>query len=121
MSENTQEQIHPEDGYEKSDVNARAILVSTLVGIILIVASLVLVDEYFIQGREQFYTEAVLKPESAPLRDLRTKEAEFLNGYAVIDAKKGVYQIPITVAMERLAAEAFEKTQTKKDGKISKK
>lgn len=105
--------------YERRDVNPRTILVSTFIGVILIAVSLIWLDEYFTGQREFQYTESVLKPESSALRDLKAREAEVLNSYKVLDAQKGIYQIPISVAMERIAEEAYQKTldQAKKTAK----
>jgi hypothetical protein len=53
----------------------------------------------------------VLKPESAPLRDLRAREMETLTTYKVLDPVKSVYRIPISRAMELMADEAYQEQQ----------
>ncbi len=122
MSEHEQHEIHPEDGYEKSDINVKAVLTATFVGVILIVASLVGMSEYFISQREQQYAESVLKPESSVIRDLRAKEMEILTSYKVIDVKAGVYQIPVSEAMRILAEQGNTKLiKDTKSGKTAKK
>ncbi len=122
MSEEEKQAIHPEDGYEKSDVNVKALLISTFVGVMLIVASIIGMSEYFLSEREMRYAESVLKPESSPLRLLRADEMHVLTTYRVIDAAKGLYQIPIKDAMRILADQGSTKImKDTKSGKPAKK
>lgn len=99
--------------YERRDVDAMAILVSTIIGVVIIVVTLIGVAEYFLSEREKVYAESVLKPEPTSLREQRARDTETLNSYKVLDAKKGVYQIPIDVAMQKMADRAYQKTLNK--------
>ncbi len=40
------------------------------------------------------------------IKELREREQKVLTSYALIDAKKGTYRIPVSKAMELIAAEA---------------
>lgn len=95
-------------GYETRDVNLVKVLVYGTLGIIVLVVLVVFALDFFTAAREEAVYEAVLKPESVPLRELRTRETEELNSYAVLDAKKGAYRIPIERAMTLLAEEAYQ-------------
>jgi len=105
---NVQPQINPEgDGYEKRDVNLAKVLIYGLLGIAVLVVIVFFVLDYFTAASEEAIYEAQLKPESVALRELRAREDEELNSYAVLDAQKGIYRIPIERAMELIAEEAY--------------
>lgn len=105
---NVQPQINPEgDGYEKRDVNLAKVLIYGLLGIAVLVVIVFFVLDYFTAASEEAIYEAQLKPESVALRELRAREDEELNSYAVLDAQKGIYRIPIGRAMELIAEEAY--------------
>ena len=97
-------------GYEKRDVNIGKILAYAAGGIIILVILIIFLIDFFISVREENIYEAVLKPESAPLRELRARETEELTTYRIVDADKGIYQIPIDRAMELLADESYRRT-----------
>lgn len=105
---NTHSQNDKNAGYEKSDVNLAMITGAGIVTIVIIVALLIFVNEYFIYFKEQVVQETVLAPQAVEIRDLRAKEAQALHSYKVLDAENGVYRIPIDRAMELMAQESFE-------------
>jgi len=109
MEENEKDIGQENAGYEKKDANLKFIFGVTIVGVILIVASVAFLSEYFQYTKDAIIYEVVLSPESKKLRDLRAREDEILNSYGVIDANKGTYRIPIDRAMELVANEAYEK------------
>ncbi|KAB2881034.1 hypothetical protein F9K33_02205 [bacterium] len=116
------EQLGAEHGgvdYERRDANPRKIMIATVSLLSVVVVLIIGLAELFTMVTENQIKEAVLKPESAPLRELRSKEREILNNYKIIDAAKGVYQIPITRAMDLVAEEAYQNAQ-KKDSKPAK-
>ncbi len=98
-------------GYDAHEANLRPIIIIGVVSIALLIVSLVLVDQFFIATKERLVEEVVLSPESIALREQRAREEEVLNSYHVIDAGKGIYQIPIQRAMELLANEAYKNQQ----------
>jgi len=103
-SEAAAEEIDVSAGYEKRDVNVQRIVIATVVTLALVIGSILWLDTYFIQVREQMFHEAA-QYENEPLNKLREREAAQLTNYAVIDKEKGVYQIPIERAMEIIARE----------------
>jgi len=98
-------------GYDAHEANLRPIIIIGVVSIILLIVSVVLVDQLFISTKERLVEEVVLSPESTALREQRAREDEVLGSYRVIDAGKGIYQIPIERAMELLADEAYKNQQ----------
>jgi hypothetical protein len=96
------------NGYEKRDANLKWIVGTAIVGVVIVVAVAIFLNEYFIFSKDKLVYETVLSPESKALRDLRAREDELLNSYGVIDREKGIYRIPIDRAMKVLADEAFE-------------
>lgn len=101
-------QTGPEqNGYEKRDINVVKVFVYGIAGLVVLTAIVIFSLDYFTAAREQAVYDAVLKPMSAPLRELRAREEEELNSYAVLDINKGVYRIPVERAMELVAEEAY--------------
>jgi len=97
---------HSNPGYEQKDVKIKAIL-WVLIASVLITALFFFVSrEYFISTKNQLVYEMVIKPKSAKLMKLRQHEEEILSSYSVVDSTKGIYRIPITRAIELLAAES---------------
>ncbi|MBX7152648.1 hypothetical protein K1X84_13485 [bacterium] len=97
--------------YERRDANPKKILIFTVTLVIIIAGLIMGLSEYFLFVTDAQVAEAVLKKEDARLRDLHAMEDEVLNSYKVLDAEKGIYQIPINRAMEVLADEAFRAQQ----------
>jgi hypothetical protein len=95
-------------GYEKEDANPIKIIGFAILTVVLMAAMVLGVMEIFIMTKEQQYQESVLKPESAPLRELRAQEEQILNSYKLLDSSKQIYQIPVSRAMELMADEAFK-------------
>ncbi len=94
-------------GYKTKDVNITRVLLYGAGGIALLVVIVIMVFDWFAVSKEKAIYDAQLKPESVSLKDLYVREAKLLNTYAVIDAKKGIYRIPIERAMELLSEESF--------------
>ena len=92
-------------GYEKKDVNVPIIIGVAIASItILVIIIIVLIDIFKIQKENVVY-DSVLSQESKQLVELRAYEHETLNNYKLLDAEKGIYQIPIDRAMQLLAKE----------------
>jgi hypothetical protein len=105
------------EGYETRDVNVGKVIAYGVGAIIVLVILIVFALDFFASTREEIIYEAVLKPESALLRDLRARETEELNSYGVLDAQKGIYRIPIDRAMKLMAEEAFRAKPAKERNK----
>ena len=104
------------DGYEKRDVAVGKLTIVTIVATVFVAAVLVVLFQFFTVESEQKVYEAVLAPESATLRDLRAREDEVLNSYAVVDTSLGAYRIPIEEAMRIVADEAFQNRTPREGG-----
>ena len=109
----------PEDGYEIKDVNPLKVFGYFAAGTIIIVVLLVFLIDFFTATREEMIYEAVLKPESVTLRELRAREEQELGSYGILDEEQRVYRIPINRAMEIMANEAYE--ESRKSGNAAKK
>ncbi len=93
--------------YEKRDANLKIISLVTIATAAFVIISVIVVDDIFVLTKEKIIYDTVLKPESISYRDLRAREDEVLNSYKVVDAAKGIYQIPIDRAMQLVADEAY--------------
>jgi len=100
-------------GYEKQDASAKSLWIIATVSVTILVILVVIVNDVFVHTREQLVEEMVLSPESVALRELRASEQETLTSYAVVDAKAGIYQIPIERAMKLMAEEAYQSQMQK--------
>lgn len=96
-----------QSGYEKADINVNKVILFFVLGVIVTVIILIFLLDYFKAVREDTIYGAVLRPESATLRELRARENEELTTYKIIDADKGIYRIPIERAKKLFAEEAW--------------
>ena len=92
-------------GYEKHDINVPKVIGVSVFLIIILVAILIVLNDFFVSEKEKVVYETLLKPESNELLDLKAKELDVLNSYKTLDAERGIYQIPIERAMQLLAEE----------------
>ena len=102
MSHDTH-QSHGAAGYEKKDVNVPMVLWISAITVVLIVGSILWVDQYVTMQSEDAIYELRLKPENPQLLELLAHEHTELAAVKVIDSAKGIYQIPIDRAMELVA------------------
>jgi hypothetical protein len=108
---------HEAGGYEKRDVNALKVILFGVGGIVLLAFLLITLVSYFGMTKEQMVYDAVLRPESTPLRELRARETIELEMYGIIDSTKGIYRIPIKRAMELVSEEASQTQALRAKGK----
>ena len=101
----------PKTGYEKRDANTRAITIGLIVGVLIIVVTLIGLEQLYVLTREEVVKENVLSQMDPRLRELHAQETRILTTYGVIDKAKGVYRIPVDRAMELMVEEAFQKQQ----------
>ena len=98
-------EVNQSTGYEKKDVNVPVIIAVSIVSIAVIVVVIVVLVDFFKIQKENMVYDSVLSKESKELVELRTAEFETLNSYKLLDAEKGIYQIPIKRAMQLLIVE----------------
>lgn len=106
MSEHEQHQ--GAGGYEKRDVSVKHIAFFTILTLVLIVASVFMLNEYFIVVQENVTYELSLEPESPELIELKAYEDSVMTTYGFSDSTKTSYRIPIEKAMEIMANESQE-------------
>ena len=93
-------------GYEKKDVNVKAIVITGIFIALFIIVSLIMLNEYFTAEKESLVEEVVLEPDTTiSLMELRAVEDTALTSYELLDSTKKVYRIPILRAMEIIAEE----------------
>lgn len=90
---------HGSTGYEKKDVNVPLVLWISAAVAVLIVLSVLFVQEYVTMQAEKAAYEIRLKPDNPQLLELRAHEQAELAATKVIDSAKGLYQIPIERAI----------------------
>lgn len=95
-------------GYEKKDVNIPMIIGISVVSIVILVVMIVVLADIFKLHKESVVYDSVLSQESKELVELRSSQIETLNNYKIVDAEKGLYQIPIKRAMQLLAEENIQ-------------
>ncbi len=109
---------HGDDaGYEEQDVRIGRTALFILLGSVMLIAILVLLNEYFLAVKEEVVYEEVLKPESRSLMELRAREDSILTTYGVADSVKGLYRMPIDKAMEKMITEHNQIKKSEKSGK----
>lgn len=86
-------------GYEKKDVSVKGLVGGTLGIVLIIVIFIILLRDYFLVNVESAVYNQAITP-SQELTDIRQAALGQISNYGVIDAEKGIYQIPIDQAME---------------------
>ena len=92
-------------GYEKKDVSIKALAIGILATVLLIVAFVVLLRGYFVINYEKSLVEEIVNNPSKELMEIVEKDKKLLSNYSIVDAEKGVYQVPIEKAMEIVVQE----------------
>ena len=95
-------------GYETSSASGKKTILWGVVLIVAIIASVVVLNEYFVSVGEGPGYDLALRPQSVTLREIRATEDEILNSYKLLDSTTGQYRIPVERAIELVAEEAFQ-------------
>jgi hypothetical protein len=105
MSDPTDPTPRPEAGYAPDALPLRAI--AAWVGGLAVVLVLVIVGlwQFFLHTAQQEVHVKELVPVAPDLIRQRGRDAALLGRYEVVDEKRGRYRVPITRAMEALAAD----------------
>ena len=98
---------HP-DGYDSSDPKGGFIAVFAVATVITLIATMLGIQYYFEQAKEEAVYTEVLAPESGQLKNLRAAEDAQLGSYQYVDRAQGSVRLPIDRAMDLLAKEAAE-------------
>jgi len=97
---------------EKSHSAKKSILWGVVI-IVAIIASVIVLNEYFLSVEEGPAYDLVLKSQSVTLPEIRATEDEILNSYKLLDSTAGQYRIPIDRAIELVAEEAIQSSENK--------
>ena len=102
------ERHDPQEGFDKTEPDARAIWAFTVGSVLVLVLVIVAVQGYFEQIFQTALYENVLSVPSGQLQDLRNRDTWNLTHYMYGDLSKssGRVRIPIDKAMEMFASEA---------------
>lgn len=102
------EHHNPQEGFDKTEPNARAIWGFTVGSVLVLILVIVAVQGYFEQIFQTALYEKVLSAPSAQLQDLRNRDAWNLTHYMYgdLDKSSGRVRIPIDQAMQTFAEEA---------------
>jgi hypothetical protein len=93
-------------GYDRSEPLTIPILLNIVAIIVILAVVLSGVTFYFNAYRDRVIVETQLTPVSQDLLDLRAKEDQLLNSYGIADKAAGTVRMPVSRAMELVAAEA---------------
>ena len=102
------EHHNPQEGFDKTEPNARAIWGFTVGSVLVLILVIVAVQGYFEQIFQTALYEKVLSAPSAQLQDLRNRDSWNLTHYMYgdLDKSSGRVRIPIDKAMQTFADEA---------------
>jgi len=100
--------LHPEhpSSYEKRDANVTGIAIIAFAVIALIIIFAVLLDDFFVQTREELIYKAAQAPATLEQVEMDAHNDSLLTTYGVIDTTKGIYHIPIDRAMDIIAIDS---------------
>lgn len=93
-------------GYEKRDINIRFVAGIALLTIIVLVSMIAFLNSFFISERETQMSEQFLSRPNPQLLEMRAQAQKDLTSYKLLDAEKGIVQIPIERAKELLIKES---------------
>lgn len=94
--------------FEPSDTDGRSILIFGVVGVVVLVATVGLIQLYFEWAKGNEVENQVLLPPSSELRNLHAREQRELSTYGYLDPAHTVVRLPIDRSMELLAEEAAQ-------------
>jgi len=91
------------DSVEPDDIPVgKVILAAAGIGLVVLLLSVLATQLVRIKGRDTVYVKelSVVDPR---ITETHAKDVEELNSYKVMDAEKGYYRIPISLAMDEMA------------------
>lgn len=106
MHENEIRHADPKEGFDRQEPQAGAIVGFALGSVVLLIITIVALQQYFDKIWEQAVYEKVLAPPSEQLIDLHNREDWNLTHYGYSDKASGTVRIPLDRAMELFKQEA---------------
>jgi hypothetical protein len=90
----------PREGFDRDEPSAGAIVTFAIGSLLLLVLTIVAIQQYFQHIWDQAVYEKILAPPSEQLRDVRGRDDWNLTHYMYMDKASGVVRIPVDRAME---------------------
>jgi hypothetical protein len=90
----------PREGFDRQEPSAGAIATFAVVSLVLLVITILAIQQYFDHIWNQAVYEKVLAPPSEQLRDVRGRDDWNLTHYMFMDKASGQVRIPVDKAME---------------------
>lgn len=81
-----------------STFNFKKLVLLTI--LVIVLAGFAVMVNHYSKLAYNFYGDNTLKANSEKLSALRLHEKQILTTYGVVDAEKGIYRVPIDVAMK---------------------
>jgi hypothetical protein len=96
----------PKEGFDRAEPSAGAITTFMVASLILLVITILAIQQYFDHIWNQAVYEKVLAPPSEQLREVRGRDDWNLTHYLYMDKPTGVVRIPVDRAMELMLQDA---------------
>lgn len=96
----------PREGFDRAEPSARAIAVFAIGSLVLLVLTILAIQQYFDHIWNQAVYEKVLAPPSEQLREVRGRDDWNLTHYMFMDKASGQVRIPVDRAMELMLQDA---------------
>jgi hypothetical protein len=96
----------PREGFDRDEPSAAAIVVFAVGSLVLLVLTIVAIQQYFDHIWNQAVYEKILAPPSEQLRAVRGRDDWNLTHYMFLDKPSGQVRIPIDRAMELVLEDA---------------
>jgi hypothetical protein len=96
----------PREGFDRGEPSARAIAAFMIMSLILLVLTIVAIQQYFEHIWNQAVYEKILAPPSEQLREVRGRDDWNLTHYMYMDKASGQVRIPVDRAMELILQDA---------------
>jgi hypothetical protein len=108
MSENEIRHADAKEGFDHTEPQSKAIVGFAIGSVLLLILTIVALQQYFDKIWEEAVYEKVLAPPSEQLKDLHYREDWYLTHYSFTDKKTGIVRIPLSEAMDKFVAEAAQ-------------
>jgi hypothetical protein len=96
----------PREGFDRDEPSASAIAMFAIGSLVLLVLTIVAIQQYFQHIWDQAVYEKILAPPSEQLREVRGRDDWNLTHYMYMDKASGVVRIPVDRAMDLMLQDA---------------
>ena len=85
--------------------NSKWLVVATFLSVVVLIKIIIILSEYNLASREETLMNQVKISQPVILRQTQAREDSLLTSYEMVDSAEAIYRIPISRAMELIAAE----------------